>query len=184
MTSTATKIDQTLTASTEKQTNVITFDSQPELPSAMYKRARGEILSLPSITGKRREITPDVASSIREKMHEKALEVAHELGVEVSFVMTEFNKNHSLQQDVTIKFSGVSSLGHDRFAMNLIRHGRKHKVPPELYGLEFIKGQVEYVITGLDTSGKVPLLRLKDAKGQKLAEAKQVISFLKKQALI
>lgn len=187
MTATANKLNSIGVSPDERENveaKVVAFDSQPELASAIYRRIHGDVLMLPAPSGKLREITPDIAAQIRERMHEKALEVAEEMGVQVSFVMTEFNKNKALQQDVTVKFSGLSSLGHDRFALTLIRDGRKHKVPPEIYGLEFIKNQTEYVITGLDTSGKAPLLRLKDAKGQKLADAKEVLKYLKKQDLL
>lgn len=160
---------------------ILSFEKSTEEKSQLLQNG---VLRLPEHNNLLREISLEKAQELRKEMEEAAKAVAKKLRLEVSFVMTDFSNKNKLQQDVTTKFSATSSIGLDRFAKNLIGNGRKHKYPSHLYGLEFIKSGVEYVITGLDTEGSKPFIRLKDAEGNRLACASQVMKYLKKQRLI
>lgn len=183
-TSNVTKLQLVQSDSFEKE------ESVGERLAVLRKQEINGVTRLKAPGDKTREITQEMASLVRQKVHEYATELAEEAGLSVSMVISEFSNEKSLEQDVILKFSASTSLGLDRLASNLIKHGRRFKVPPECYGVEFVHQGVEYVIDGLDTTDeKEPLIRMRAATEsgesvQKLTKANSIVKLLRKRQLI
>lgn len=156
-------------------------DSDPS-NSAIQRMVNGHrINEVPMPEGIARRITPEMAKILKDHVNKAASEIAKEHGVQVSIVLQSLDEtDEQLEQDVVIKFSASCPVGQDRFAKTLLRKGQKYKVHPSFYGHSFVKGNTEYIITGLDDSDrKNPMLRLRNPNGNIMADSKQVIQFLK-----